>query len=248
MGSSHFKGLDPLAHLKEKRKETSALRHEVHGTAISHSLAHFIDSIREGGMLFLLLFALASALAEPAGRMLLLFSLFAAAWVLWRTCRTAILGWSQLERLHRLIEQERYEIEHHTSEEREELEAIYHAKGLRGELLTRVVDAFMADPDRLLKIMLEEEMGLTLAVYEHPLKQSIGAFLGAALCSLIALGAYSLSCCFAGEIAAFILFVSSLMVSAHFEKNRLIPALIWGLAIAVLCYGTLRFLLERFVI
>ncbi len=35
----------------------------------------------------------------------------------------------------------------------------------------------MADDNRLLRVMLEEELGLTLEAYEHPLKQAFGALL-----------------------------------------------------------------------
>ena len=32
----------------------------------------------------------------------------------------------------------------------------------------------MADGDRLLRVMLEEELGFSLEVYDHPLKQALG--------------------------------------------------------------------------
>ena len=36
----------------------------------------------------------------------------------------------------------------------------------------------MANDNRLLQVMMEEEMGLTLRIYEHPLKQGFFAALG----------------------------------------------------------------------
>ena len=96
-----------------------------------------------------------------------------------------MLGWSRLERLHRVIEEERWEIEHHRPQEREELRALYAAKGLRENSSMRSIEVLMADDNRLFQVMLEEELGLTLEAYEHPLKQAFGAFFGAhcsALC------------------------------------------------------------------
>ena len=55
---------------------------------------------------------------------------------------------------------------------------MYEQKGLSGDLLDQVIEVLMADDNRLLRVMLEEELGLTLESYEHPLKQAAGAGLG----------------------------------------------------------------------
>ncbi len=89
--------------------------------------------------------------------------------------RSAWLGWSRLERLHRILAQEKWEIEHNREQEREELGVLYAAKGFEGKLLEDVLDVLMADGDRLLKVMVEEELGLTLESQVHPLKQGLGA-------------------------------------------------------------------------
>ena len=94
-----------------------------------------------------------------------------------------LLGWARLERLHRIVEEERYEIENHRQQEREELKELYRAKGFQGKLLDEVVDVLMADGERLLKVMVEEELGLSLQSQEHPLKQGAGSALGAFVAS-----------------------------------------------------------------
>src|SRR5262249_53556095 len=111
----------------------------------------------------------------------------AGAWLIWKTGRSAWLGWSRIERLHRVVEQEKWEIEHHRQQEREELKALYATKGFEGKLLEDVLDVLMADGDRLLRVMVEEELGLTLESHEHPLKQAVGAGLGVLFSSILCL-------------------------------------------------------------
>jgi VIT1/CCC1 family predicted Fe2+/Mn2+ transporter len=78
------------------------------------------------------------------------------------------------------FERERREIRTDFEGEREEVMALYAAKGLRDPLLSQVVDVLCADEDRLLKIMMEEELGLSVYHVNHPLL--VGAWnFGAAL-------------------------------------------------------------------
>ncbi len=49
----------------------------------------------------------------PLQKTWLLLLIFSAGWVVWKTARSALLGWARIERLHRVIEEERWEIEHH---------------------------------------------------------------------------------------------------------------------------------------
>lgn len=78
------------------------------------------------------------------------------------------------------FERERNEIRSDFDGEREEVAALYAAKGLREPLLTQVVDVLCADEDRLLKIMMEEELGLFMYHVNHPLLVGVWNF-GAAL-------------------------------------------------------------------
>ena len=67
---------------------------------------------------------------------------------------------TEQEVLAKRIATERYEIEHEPSEERAELQAIYQQKGLRGDLLNRVVGYLTADQGRWHQAMIRDELGV----------------------------------------------------------------------------------------
>jgi vacuolar iron transporter family protein len=67
---------------------------------------------------------------------------------------------TEKEILDHRIATERYEIEHEPEEERAELRAIYHRKGLSGALLDRVVDQLTANDDRWHWAMVHDELGV----------------------------------------------------------------------------------------
>lgn len=232
----HFENKDPLSHVMEKRAEGMLSISETHGTEMPGHLAAGCDAARETAMMLLL-----ASIFFPHASVLIPLGL---AWFAWKIGRSAWLGWSRLERLHRVIEQERYEIEHHRPQERDELIALYHAKGFEGKLLDEVVDVLMADQDRLLKVMLEEEMGLTLQAFEHPLKQSLGAAAGSFISLVVGMIAFFLSPSYGMLIASFLLLTASAALSALYEKNRVIPAVIWNLSIGALSFGAAYFVFQ----
>ncbi len=211
--SDHFEGKDPLEHLKDARLKGLAASAEIHGVEISGSLSAACAAAQETAFLILLLQGVALI---PV----------LAGWGLWKVGRSAILGWARLERMHRLIEEERYEIEHHRPQEKEELRALYAAKGFKGKLLDEAVEVLMADDNRLLMVMLQEELGLTIESLEHPLKQAAGAGIGVLIaCGLI----------FApSPYAPFALIGLAAALAARTSGNRVIPAVIWNCAVATL--------------
>lgn len=211
--SDHFEGKDPLEHLKDARLKGQAASAEIHGVELPGSISAACDAAKETAFLILLLQGVAII---PV----------LAGWCLWKVGRSAILGWARLERMHRLIEEERYEIEHHRAQEKEELRALYAAKGFQGKLLDEAVEVLMADDNRLLMVMLQEELGLTIESLEHPLKQAAGAGIGVLIaCGLI----------FApSPYAPFALIGLAAAVAARASSNRVIPAVIWNGAVATL--------------
>ncbi len=243
--SEHFKGKSIPEHIKEARTKGAQASAEIHGTEISGHDAAFADSVRDTALVL----ALSSELAFtflPKDQAGLLVLLLLAGWTLWKACRSALLGWARLERLHRLIEEERWEIQHHRPQEREELMELYEAKGFEGELLTEVLDVLMADENRLLQVMLIEELGLSLESYEHPLKQAFGAFLGAA--SVLTLGAlafFFLPVNYLYYVAG-ALFLGAGLRTAKIENIKLLPSLIWNLAVFTLTLGFVHFAGEFF--
>lgn len=214
----HFEGKTPLEHLTEARKKGIAATQEIHGTELSGFRFALLDGAKEGAILFLLI--------NP-----FFFSIpLMCAYLLWKTGRSALLGYNRLERLHRLIQEERYEIEHHRPEEKEELYALYQAKGFSGKLLDEVVHTLMADDNRLLEVMLREELGLPLESMEHPLKQALGALLG---------GAIGIASALLFPLPFFLIAISSFLI-AKWQRNDPIKGTIWHLSL-----GAVAFLLTK---
>ncbi len=242
--SSHFNGKKAIQHVIEKQSQGIINLAESHGTEIPGHISAFADACRETAFLCMSLTAICNSFLSNK-QSLFILSIFGSAFLLWRVGRSSWLGWSRLERLHRVVEEERWEIEHQREQEREELMALYRAKGFTGKLLDDVVDVLMADGDRLLRVMLEEELGLNLESHEHPLKQGFWAGIGVSFTMLLSVIGYWLlpSLITMASINLFIIaFAASL--SAKYEKNKVTNAVVWNLGIAIFAFGTAYFLLE----
>lgn len=232
--SEHFQGKSVVEHLKEARSRGALASAEVHGAEMPGHLAAGADACKETALVFLLLWALFQHLPLSQGQILLFLLFFSCGWLIWKTGRSALLGWARLERLHRLIEQERWEIEHHRGQEREELTELYRLKGFSGKLLEEAIDVLMADDNRLLRVMLEEELGLTLETYEHPLKQAFGAAFGVMLtAALLLLGCWTVPQWGVPVLSGLALILGSAF-GAKREGNRALPSVVWHLSIALL--------------
>jgi vacuolar iron transporter family protein len=232
--SEHFGGKTVVEHLKEARTRGAVAAAEIHGVEMPGHIAAGADAARDMAIILLVLWVI-----SPQNWSLYL--LVAAGWVVWKTARCALMGWSRIERVHRLIEEERYEIEKHRDQERFELTEMYRAKGFTGKLLEDVIDVLMADDNRLLRVMLEEELGLTLESYEHPLKQASGAFIGSALAAFLLLfGLWAIPSFGLPLLAAFVVILSA-WTFAKMERNKVWNAIIWNLAIAALSAGCVYF-------
>jgi hypothetical protein len=244
--SEHFQGKSALEHLKEARTKGMIASMEVHGTEMPGHLAAAADAAKETTIALVLLWVILSFFPPVTTKMFGILALFSAGWLIWKIGRSAYIGWARLERLHRLIEEERWEIEHHPQQEREELKELYMAKGFSGKMLDEVVDVLMADDNRLLQVMLEEELGLSLEAIEHPLKQSIGAGVGVLVAALLFLLGYHLSPLLGGPIAVFCTLFLSSALSAKLERNRLLQAVVWSFALALFAAAATYFLTEQF--
>jgi len=239
---AHFKGKEAISHVIEAQARGIIASSEIHGTEIPGHLSALADSARETSLALLLLSTIQQAI--PHNEAIWTLIVFSLAWMIWKMGRASWLAWSRLERLHRIVAEEKWEIEHHRSQEREELAALYQAKGFEGKLLENVLDVLMADNDRLLRVMVEEELGLTLEVHEHPLKQGLGAFLGVFIVSIFCLTSFFFFSTMGMIFSALFMIGLFSILAAYFEKNRLIPAVIWNLGLAILSFGTLYFLLK----
>jgi hypothetical protein len=233
----HFKGKEALEHVIEARIKGREGSSEIHGTELPGHYSAAADAAKETTFYLLILWVLFSEMHFPQAQTHSILAVFACGLLIWKVGRSAILGWSRLERLHRLIEEERWEIEHHRPQEKEELRVLYAAKGFSGKLLDEAVDVLMADDNRLLQVMLEEELGLSLESYEHPLKQAAGAFIGVVGAAFVmSFGFFFLP--FWGVAACATLIIAlSAGTSAQLEKNHSLSAMIWNLAVAALAAG-----------
>lgn len=238
MTTDHFQGKSPLEHLKEAREKGVLAMSEVHGTEAPGPLAAGADGAKETAFVLLLLWLL---LRNAPGHFFLLFS---AGFLLWKIGRSAMLGWSRLERLHRVVEEERWEIEHNRPQEREELTALYRAKGLQGKLLEETVSVLMADDNRLLQVMLEEEMGLTLEIFEHPLKQSMGAAVGVLTSAALFFVSWLAWPVGGPLVMSGLLIAIASFLMAKSQKNRRLEAVIWNLSLASFAAGVVYFLAQ----
>lgn len=242
---THFRGKGALEHVIEARQKGALATAEIHGTELPGHYSAAADSAKETSLLLLLLWTLFLEAGVPALKLHWLLLPFLFGWLLWKVGRSAILGWARLERLHRLIEEERWEIEHHRPQEKEELTALYAAKGFQGKLLHEVVEHLFADDNRLLQAMLEEELGLDLESHEHPLKQAAGAALGLlASSSLMAIPFFCLSTFQipTALLLTLVIIATAATLTAKRERNRLLPAVIWNIATTLLAISATYFL------
>lgn len=235
--TDHFKGKDPLEHVILAHKKGQTATQEIHGAEMPGHISACADAAKETAILFLILWILFTALHTDPAQFPSTLLLLSFGWLLWKMGRSALLGWARLERMHRLIEEERWEIEHHRPQEKEELRALYRAKGFSGKLLDEAVDVLMADDNRLLQVMLQEELALPLQSQEHPLKQAFGAGLGVLLsCGVMILSLYLLPAYWLIFSTSFVIVIAA-AAAAHLERNSITNALVWNLAIAALAAG-----------
>jgi len=241
---AHFQGKTVVEHLKNARAKGVRATAEAHGVETPGHLSAGVDSAKETAILLIGIWVVFPTFITHTTSWL--FGAFLVGWIVWKMGRSSLLGWARLERLHRLIEQERWEIQHHRKQEKEELLAMYKQKGLSGKLLSQVVEILMADDNRLLLVMLEEELGLALESYEHPLKQALGAGIGVLVAIAGgALGAYIYGC--VGLIISLsLIFSAATLLSSKLEGNDLTKSLVWNLSIGALSVGMI-YLLVRWI-
>lgn len=235
----HFKGNSALEHLKIARGETKLKLRENHAITPSNPLMSFLDNIKESAVIFSL-FGLLSFFSDAITP--LLFFLFCLGFLVWKTARAVFYSWNHLDKLHRVIEEEQYEITHHRAQEKEELIELYKLKGFKGDLLDQVINVLMADDNRLLAVMLEEELGLELEGEEHPIKSGIGAFCGVFIATLCALSGFYFFHLI-GLLSLMVpLFIVAAALRAKWEKAHILHATVWALASFFIAAATLYFL------
>jgi hypothetical protein len=240
--NTHFAGKSAFEHLKEARKKGSKVIAEIHGTEPSGSIIAFLDNGRNASMIIFIVWLFFYLNDIPYLQTFSYLIIFTIGLTLVCFGRSTLLGWSRLERLHRLIEEERWEIQHHREQEREELIEIYQTKGFSGELLDQVIETLMSDDNRLLEVMLIEELGLPLEAYEHPLKQGLFAAIGVFTACLFFIIGFCLQTNFGPLVASVCSLSCFSLFLAMNEQNEKIKSIIWNLAVFSLSSGCVYFL------
>lgn len=243
---AHFKGKEAIEHVIEAQVNGKISSAEIHGTEIPGQIPAGTDAAKETSLLLIALWIISLFFPPFPQQTFLLLAIFALGWTLWKTGRSAWLGWSRLEKLHRILEQEKWEIEHHRQQERDELRVLYQAKGFEGKLLEDVLDVLMADNERLLRVMVEEELGLSLHSHDHPLKQCLGAALGCILATIAGLAGLYLFPHYGIFAAGMVIIASATYLSAYYEGNKPVPAIVWNLGIAILALGSIYFIMQYY--
>lgn len=237
---NHFEGKSPIDHLKDARIKTKLKLKENHAVETKSYVDAFIRLMSETAMFFGILSVFDFFVPIKA---LILF-LFLMAFVFFRSIYCALDATARLERLHRVIKEERYEIEHHEEQEKEELKAMYAQKGFQGKLLNDVVAVLMADQNRLLSVMLEEELGLKVESFDHPLLQGFGALLGGVMALTFSMFAFIFMplsyCVFVG---AFLVALAAYF-KAKIEKISRLKTTVWHLANFLLIVSLFYFSLK----
>lgn len=240
----HFEELSVFEHLKKARLKGKAITSEIHGEEPSGHIIAGCDSAKETAVYLTLFWILLSPSSLTRPQTLIMACIFSLGIIIWKTARSALLAWSRLERLHRLIEEERWEIEHHRAQEKEELIEMYKAKGFKGQQLDDIVRVLMADDNRLLMIMLEEELGLSLHSFEHPLKQALGALIGSFFTAIFCFLSLFLWNFIGLLIVVFFVMIIAGFISAKVLKNFVIKNFVWNLSIGFLALGVVYFLYQ----
>ena len=181
MCNKHFTEDSVVEHMQKARKKGKQAFSEFHAVEAPGHIAAAADSATDSAISSLLVFMIAHTLAIPMDKIFILLIVLMSGLFLWKVGRSMHLAWARLDRINALVSEEKYEIEHNREEEREELTEMYAAKGFREPLLTKIIDVLMADDNKLLAVMLEEELGVPMEAYVHPIKQALGAGIGVLL-------------------------------------------------------------------
>ncbi len=238
----HFEGKTAFDHLKKARLKGSSMTAEIHGEEPPGHLIAACDSAKELVIILSLVWTAMISAPFTLYQKVLCSVLLVIGLIIWKTTRSALYGWARLERLHRLIEEERFEIEHHRPQEKEELLEMYKAKGFKGKQLDDIISVLMADDNRLLMVMLEEELGLSVHSFEHPLKQALGACIGACIAGALGILSILVGGLYMLYGLTFLILVTASILSAKALKNDTTKSVVWHLSIAFLSLGVVYFL------
>lgn len=161
------KNVTTAAHLEIARRRGRGLMAAEAAGSQPYEVLHAASAARDGAIIVLALWAMLHA----TGHADLTVPVLATAAVvvgIYGGVANGLAVAAQLRHWAHELERERGEIRDFPEQEREELKAIYEAKGFSGQQLESIVDTLCSDEDRLLRVMMEEEMGIFFEQWNHP--------------------------------------------------------------------------------
>jgi vacuolar iron transporter family protein len=167
------------AHLEAVRSRARWMIASEGAGTVPYEILHACNAARDGAIMILVLDMVLLG-ADVSHKAALLAA--AVAFACYTGVANALAVAAQLRYWESELHRERAEIRSNPEMEREEVQLLYEAKGFSGPMLEQIVDTLCADEDRLLKVMLEEELGIFMEQTNHPV--AIGLLTG--VCSLVA--------------------------------------------------------------
>lgn len=226
------------AHLEQARQRARGL----FGSEVAHDrpyeIVHAATAGRDSVVVVLMLWGvlLGIGAVEHAFAALLAAAIAAAVHT---GISNALAVYAQLRYWEGELRREREEIRTQPEHEREELRMLYQAKGFSGELLEAIVDTISNDEERLLKVMLEEELGIFFEQRNHPLVTglftAVASLAGGVLIALAAASGHATTAIVTTAIVLAVLClvrhgIAVLAGVESFARWSILAGTIWGLA------------------
>ncbi|MEG0037207.1 MAG: VIT1/CCC1 transporter family protein [Victivallaceae bacterium] len=237
--NSHFSRDTVKTHLEKVKQKLGVSVDESHDN--NRPLLHIF--IKETRDFCCLLFLLRTFLYFIYPSIKLTFAplcLFSVSLIFIRASMITLNSWNHLQFAHNKINEERKEIEDNPEEEKEEIIAIYEAKGFQGKLLEEIADYLTSDSQLLLNSMIQEELKLDNETYLHPLKQGLRFVLITLpvlviLIPSILIPSYSISGCVVGLV-----FSLSAVIRAYYLGTNTVTSFVWNIGFFITVFESLR--------
>ncbi|MFQ5591621.1 MAG: VIT1/CCC1 transporter family protein, partial [Phycisphaerae bacterium] len=169
---------DVVDHVSDaRRRARTVLASEAHLDAVDDWRRAFV-SARDALIIIWLVWIALLGFGSPPWTGLLLLAL-ALAFALLAGMSTGRSTHVRVQYYQAELDRERAEIRDSFAHECDEVRALYEAKGFTEPLLGQIVDTLTSDEDRLLRVMMEEELGLSVQHVNHPLLVGLGNFAAA---------------------------------------------------------------------
>lgn len=231
---THFTESSVVDHLKRARDKGQTATSEFHAVEVPGDISAGSDSAKDTAMSTFIIYTIGMLIGISQQKLFMMLGIYIVGIFFWKVGRSFHMARCRLERIDSLVAEEKHEIEHNREEEREELTEMYRAKGFSEPLLTKIIDVLMADDNKLLAVMLEEELGVHTNAYVHPLKQAFGAGVGVLITAISLPIGLAISKNFGLFITTFVINAFGSYLMAKIEKIPALETTVKGLSLTFL--------------